>query len=140
MSKRYGFPSFISIVDGHISYLMTVNKVMMQLETEDEWAAYVLAVKESEWKCLEVLAVKQETLNLGGCFDLNACLADDVVVTPSGGNNVPEVSLARGCSEHLQPHGFVECEHIQMVPVEVVKQQYLESGSALNDVVDEEMN
>jgi len=27
-----------------------------------------------------------------------------------------------------------------MVPVEVVKQQYLESGSALNDIVDEEMN
>ena len=91
----------LSIVDGQILHLMTVNKVMMQLEIEDEWAAYVLAVKESEWKCLEVLAVKQETFNLGGCFDLNACPADDVVVTPNGGNNVPEVSLARGCSEHL---------------------------------------
>ena len=51
------------------------HNVMMQLGTEDEWEAYVLAVKESEWKCLEVLAVKQETLNLGGCFDLNACPA-----------------------------------------------------------------
>jgi len=58
------------------------------LGTEDEWEAYVLAVKESEWKCLEVLAVKQETLNLGGCFDLNACPADDVLLLLPVGRNL----------------------------------------------------
>ena len=105
------------------------HKVMMQSETKDEWEAYVLAVKESEWKCLKVVAVKHETCNLGGCFDLNACPPDEVFVTPSGGNDVAELCVVGGSSEHLH-----------MEDAEPAKQQYLLSGSVVNEVIHDEMN
>jgi hypothetical protein len=51
------------------------HKMMMQLDSEEEWDAYVLVMKESEWKCLEVVARKE--LSVHGTLDLNQCPPDD---------------------------------------------------------------
>lgn len=59
------------------------HKVMMQLETEDEWDAYLHAVRKSEWKSLEVVV---KIVEYSGEFDLNLSPIDEADVSLAVGN------------------------------------------------------